>query len=356
VSALPSRRRLAAVALLAIPAIVLTTPGVAEAAPTTDRADAAAGWLARQLDDDSHVVVGAFGPDYGLTADTVLALSAAKDGRVAAGRATKALKRNVLAYTGFGDTSEYYAGAFAKLLNVAVARRTDPRTFGGSSRHNLVRQLRKLECGSDFRSDCAARDNGRFADKSQFGDFSNAFGQSLAILGLERATRRGVSTDAVRFLRRQQCDNGAFPQDFGTSACSGSVDGTGMAVQALVAVGTRKALAAARDGARWLARRQNPNGSLEADGVRNTNSTALAAQAFDAVGRERRAREARGFLRRLQVGCEGDRADRGKVEFSRSGAGDATRATAQAVPALAGVTLDQVDRSGSSRGRSRLAC
>src|SRR3954454_506706 len=44
------RRLLAAVTLLAVPAVLLATPGAADAATTHDRADAAGGWLGRQLD------------------------------------------------------------------------------------------------------------------------------------------------------------------------------------------------------------------------------------------------------------------------------------------------------------------
>ena len=350
------RRRLAAAALLLAPALVLATPGVAQAAPTRDRADAAAGWLGRQLDDETRVVVGSFGPDYGLTADTVLALDAAKVGRVAANRATSALKRNVPAYTGGGDATEYYAGAFAKLLVVAAAHGSDPRAFGRSARSDLVAQLQGLECGARGRTDCAAADRGRFSDISQYGDFSNTLTQSLAIIGLERTTRAGASRPAVRFLLGQQCDNGAFPEAFGAAVCAGSVDATGFAVQALVREGSVDALAAAESAGRWLARQQQRNGSFVGNGTRNANSTALAAQAFDALERATRAAKARSFLRSLQVGCAGAPERRGLVRYNRAGTGDPVRATAQAVPALARVTLADVSRDGSRRGLPRLAC
>lgn len=349
-------RLLAGATLLLAPLLVLTMPGAAEAAPTRDRADAAAGWLGRQLDAESRTIVGSFGPDYGLTADTVLALDAAKIGRVAATRATKALKRSVVAYTGGGDTAEYYAGAFAKLLVVAAAQGTDPRTFGQSARADLIEALLGLECGTRTRTDCLAADKGRFSDISQYGDFSNTITQSLALIGLDRATRPGASRAAVVFLTGQQCDNGAFPLSFGAATCTGSVDATGFAVQALVQDGSPVAVEAAAQAGRWLARRQNNNGSFTGNGVRNANSTALAAQAFDALDRERKAAKARRFLRSLQVGCDGDRADRGAVQYDRSGTGDPVRATAQAVPALARVTLDDVSRAGARKGLPRLAC
>jgi hypothetical protein len=348
---------LAVAALLTAPAVVLATPGTADAAETRNRADAAAGWLGRQLDADSHVAEGQFGPDYGLTADIVLALDAAKVGRGAAGRATRALKAHVLDYTGFGDVNEFYAGAFAKLLVVAAAQSADPTAFGAGPRKNLVAGLRALECGTRTRTDCPAADDGRFADRSSFGDFSNAFSQSLALIGLERATRRGPSRAAVTYLIGRQCGNGGFPESFGAATCTSSVDATGFAVQALTTVGGPAATAAADEAGRWLKRRQHDNGSFSGNGKRNSNSTALAAQALTAVGRTKAAAAARGFLRDLQVMCGGKAADRGLVRYARNDRStDPVRATSQAVPALARATLADIGNDGSTRGLPRLAC
>lgn len=349
-------RLLAAAAALLAPVVVLATPGAAEAAPTRDRADAGAGWLGRQLDPDSHLASSSFGPDYGLTADVVLALDAAKVGRRTARQATTALKRNVLAYTGFGNPNEYYAGPFAKLLVVAAAQGVDPRLFGHSARSDLVTQLQSLECGSRHRDDCAAADRGRFSDVSEFGDYSNTITQSLAVIGLERTTRAGASRAAAGFLIDAQCANGGFPESFHTATCTGSVDATGFAVQALVLDGSPAALVAAEDAGRWLARRQHRNGSFTGNGTRNANSTALAAQAFEVLDRAKRAAKARRFLRSLQAGCGAPADLRGSVRYSRADAGDRVRATAQAVPALARVTLDVVSNDGASRGLPRLAC
>jgi hypothetical protein len=327
-----------------VPSVIVATPSAASAATTQNRSDAAAGWLGRQLSSD-HLIVGAFGPDYGLTADVVLALDAASVGRPAATKATKALKVHVLDYTGFGDPSEFFAGSFAKLLNVAAAQGADPRAFGGSARHNLVRQLRNLETG-----------NGRFSDVSSFGDFSNTFSQSLALVGLERTTKNGPSTKAVRYLRNQQCAAGAFPQELSTAGCTPSVDATAFAVQALLSVSGRKAHAAAADGARWLVRHQHPNGSFTGNGTRNTNTTGLAAQALRAAGRDRAADDASAFLRSLQFGCGAKAADRGKIRYDKADSGDALRATAQAVPGFAGVPLNDISKPGARRGLPRLAC
>ena len=350
------RHAIVAAPLLVVPALVLSTPGTADAATTRDRADAAAGWLGRQLNPNSHVMEGQFGPDYGLTADTVIALDSAKVGRVAARQATYALTTNVLSYTGFGDPAEHYAGAYAKLLLVAVAQSIDPKAFGTGPRRNLVAGLRALQCGTAARTDCPAVDAGRFSDRSQYGDFSNAFGQSLGIIGLERGTKLGASPASVTFLLGQQCPNGGFPETFDDATCTSSVDATAFAVQALVTVGSTRARTAAADAGRFLLRRQKQNGSFIGNGVRNANTTALATQALTAVGRLKAAAEGQAFLRTLQVMCSGKPAQRGKVRYVKVGTGDTVRATSQAVPALAGSTLGEVAKDGSSADLPTLGC
>lgn len=349
------RLLLAGTALLAAASLVVGVPSLAGAASTTSRSDAAAGWLGRQLTDD-HVVTGQFGADYGLTADVVLALDSAKVGRRAARHATHALRRHLLDYTGFGDSSEFYAGSFAKLLNVAAAQHADPRHFGGSARHNLVAQLRRLECGTPARPSCPAADRGRFSDRSTYGDYSNTLTQSLALLGLDRTTRTGPSRASVVYLRRQQCAGGAFPLEISTAGCHASVDATGFAVQALLATGKRKARAAAMHGARWLKRHQAGNGSFSGNGTRNSNTTALAAQALRAAGRDAAADHAVSFIRSLQFGCGAKASNRGKVRYDRANSGDPLRATAQAVPALAGVGLADIAKAGGSLGLPTLRC
>jgi hypothetical protein len=344
----------AVVALAVVPALVVGTPGTANALstknPSSIDADDEASF------DGLHVVVGDFGPDYGLTADVVLALDSASVGKVAARKATKALKAHVLDYTGFGDPTEFYAGAFAKLLNVAAAQNADPRHFGGSSRNNLVHRLRFLECRQGLHPACPVSDYGRFRDISAFGDFSNTIGQSLALIGLERTTQEGPSKQSVTYLRHQQCTNGAFPLALSTIGCTASVDATAFAVQGLLASGRKKAMKAALDGAKWLKRQQNPNGSFTADGVRNANSTGLAGQALLAAGLDAAAAKANSFLRSLQVGCGGKAAYRGLVHFAKHSDGDPVRATSQAVPALAGVGLAEITKKGALHKLPTLRC
>jgi hypothetical protein len=352
-----SRRLLAAAAtLLVVPPLLVAVPAVASAATTTDRADAAAGWLGRQLSSKSDTVEGQFGPDYGLTADVVLALDSAGVGQAAASRATRALQAHVVDYTGFGDPNEFFAGSFAKLINVAVAQGANPRSFGSSARRDLVGQLRYLECGKGGRPACAPSDAGRYSDLSAFGDFSNTITQSLAVLGLERATKPGPSVASVVYLRAQQCSNGAFPLEISTAGCKPSVDATAFAVQALSEAGGKKAKAASTKAGAWLKRTQHGNGSFTGNGTRNANTTGLAAQALRAVGRDKAADEAMSFVRSLQLGCGTKPVNRGKVRYDKANSGDAVRATAQAVPALAGQTLAEVSKKGARRALPTLAC
>ncbi len=352
-----ARQVLAATAVaIVVPALLLASPGVADAASTRNRADAAAGWLGRQLSPATGLSTGQFGPDYGLSADIVLALDSAGVGQAVAGRTTRALAANVGAYTGFGAPSDFFAGAFAKLINVAVAQRVNPRRFGTSSRRDLVGHLRYLECGRGNRPACPAADTGRFSDQSSFGDFSNTITQSLALVALHRATRPGPSSPSVGYLLGQQCSNGAFPEALSTPGCTPSVDATAFAVQALHVVRGAKAEAAAVRAGRWLAQVQNRDGSFTSNKSRNTNTTGLAAQALRAIGRAQAAARAEAFLRSLQSGCGAAAANRGRVRYDKAGSGDAVRATAQAVPALARVTLADISRTGATRSLPTLAC
>jgi hypothetical protein len=261
----------------------------------------------------------------------------------------------VLDYTGAGDPSEFFAGSFAKLLVVAAASGTPANRFGTGTRHALAFQLRRLECDR-VAGPCGAGDSGRFSDRSEFGDFSNTITQSLAVLGLERATKAGPSAASVRYLRRQQCANGAFPLEISTAGCTASVDATAFAVQALLESGARPARLAARRGSAWLARVQHANGSFTGNGTQNTNTTGLAAQALAATGRVRAAADAVTFIETLQRGCGAAAGVRGQIRYDNANSGDAVRASAQAIPALAGVGLADVTATGALRGLPTLAC
>ena len=320
-------------------------------------------YLEQQLRLGGHVLSVDFGgtlyPDYGVTADAVLALAAAGTGQVEATLATQTLATHFVDYTGFGDPTEVYAGSVAKLLNVAVAQGVDPTAFGGV---DLVATLGGLE-----------QPSGRFSDVTKYGDASNTFGQSLALIGLHRAGGT-VSATATDYLLAQQCPGGGFQLYMADAGCTDDAnadpDATAMAVQALIAVGGHGA--AANAGLDYLATRQAAGGGVGGGGPQtaaNANSTGLAGQAFLAGGRTTQARAAVTFLTGLQYGCALPAAVRGGIAYDRAtydakvAAGTSAvptdpdrRSTSQALLALAGVPLGSVTSAGATAEAPALAC
>ena len=337
---------LAAAAAALVPLAGTATAAPAAAPRTVLPDDAAAGWLARQLVDGDHLETSFGGtsfPDQGLTIDGVLAFSAAKVAGSAASAATAWLARpdNIDAYTG-GGAEESYAGPTAKLMLLAEVRGANPRSFGGVDLRSRLLDL--------------LTPSGRFSDRSAFGDFSNAFGQSYAIVALTR--NGGAPASAVTFLTGRQCADGGFPVDFATLPCVGDVDATALVAQALRSAGRT---AAANRAAAWLVSEQQSGGGFAAGdgtGTANANSTGVAGQALADSGRVVPAVRAGLFLARLQVRCSGPVADRGAIPFDRSGfdPATATRATAQAVLGLTGVGLSRLSAAGSQPGAPVLAC
>ncbi|MFB6888598.1 prenyltransferase/squalene oxidase repeat-containing protein [Kitasatospora sp. NPDC056327] len=349
----PLRRTLG---LLATPALAFATAlpaaTAAHATPATGSSStirpdaAAAGWLARQLVDGDHfesVFDDTAYPDQGLTIDAVLAFAAARSSDGAAARATAWLAEpGVLAgYLGDG-TTEAYAGATAKLLLAAEVRGEDPTAFGGV---DLPARLRSLRTPS-----------GRFSDRSQWGDYSNAFGQSLALIALHR-TPGGAPAAAVDFLAGSQCADGGFPVSFGQATCTADADATALAVQALAATG-RPAKAAS--GLGWLTAHQNADGGFAAAGATtsNANTTGLATQALLSNARFGAGLKGWSRLVKFQQRCDADPAVRGAIAYDASGfnPGTGTRATAQAVLGLAGTPLATLSAAGARPDAPTLAC
>jgi len=238
------------VALLTSTAVGVSTAwaGSVPASSTVGPAKAAAGWLARQMTNGDHFEA-TFGdqsfPDQGLTIDAILAFAASKSSGDNASRATAWLAQpDILAgYIGDGGT-ESYAGATAKAALAAQVRGLDPTHFGGV---DLIARLRALQAPS-----------GQFVDRSAFGEFSNVFGQSLAVIALQR-TAAGSPAAAASFLASTECADGGFPERFNQTPCVSTVDSTSFAVQALKAA--NRPLPAAR-GLQWLVSVQNANGGF----------------------------------------------------------------------------------------------
>lgn len=331
-------------AALALSTTVFAVPAAASSPPTLNRADAAAGWLARQLVDGERFEVvfdGVAYPDQGLTIDAILAFAAAKVAGTDAAKATTWLARPEILTGYIGDGTEAYAGATAKLALAVQVRGGNPAAFGGV---NLVTRLRGLQAPS-----------GRFSDRSAFGDYSNTFTQAFALLALDR-TATGAPAAGATFLVGTRCADGGFPLYFAQPTCVSDVDATALAVQALLAVDRPADAATAVS---WLLTRQAGDGSFtDGAGVTNANSTGLAAQALHAAGRPVAWLKARGFLLGLQVRCAGAVADRGAVAYTAGGFDPATavRATAQAVPGITGAGLATLTAAGSRPAAPVLAC
>ena len=349
----PGRRLRSLLATAGLVATAVAVPVTASAtdaqATTNDRADAATGWLARQLVDGDHFEVDFGGqkfPDQGLTIDAIFAFASAKSSGTNSAKAAAWLARPeiISGYAGDGAT-ESYAGATAKLTLAAQVRGTNPATFGGV---NLPARLRALITPS-----------GRVSDKSAFGDFSNAFSQSLAIIALKR-TPGGVPARVVNFAVGTQCADGGFPIVLDASPCVSDTDATATVVQALLAAGRRTD---ADEGLAWLASKQQRNGGLSStDGdpaiAPNSNTTGVAGQAFKAGGRYANAVRAGVFVLLRQQGCTKPLANRGAIAFDTSGFDPETapRATAQAVLALGGADLAHLSAAGSRPEAFTLRC
>lgn len=319
-------------------------PAFASKAAVPTRGQAASGWLARQMVDRSHFVTvlsGASFPNQGETIDALLAFAATKSSNGYGARAIRWLERPSVLSNYIGSGTESYAGATAKVALAAEVRGINPARFG---KVNLISRLARLLTKS-----------GRYSDHSKFGDFSNAFSQSLAVIALSR--HGGAPAKAVRFLISSECRNGGFPLNFGQKTCASDTDSTAIDVQALLAVGRR---AAAVRGLTWLRHVQRSNGGFDASGATapNANSTGLAGEAFAAARWNRNAALAAKFLRSLQVGCSAQRWKRGAMAYQSTGfvKSSAIDATAQGILGLADVSLAHISARGSRYGDPRLAC
>ncbi len=343
---MPHFRARAAVFLLALVlgCTAANVPAFASKAAVPTRGQAASGWLARQMVHGSHFVTvfsGVSYPAQGETIDALLAFAATKSANAYGARAIAWLEQPSVLSNYIGSGTESYAGATAKVALAAEVRGINPARFG---KVNLISRLDKLLARS-----------GRYSDHSKFGDFSNAFSQSLAIIALGR--RGGAPAKAVSFLISSECRNGGFPLDFGQKKCVSDADSTAMDVQALLAARRR---APAVRGLTWLKRVQLSNGGFKSSGGTepNANSTGLAGEAFADARWYRNAALAARFLRSLQVGCSAKPWKRGAIAYDSTGFVKSTAidATAQGILGLADLSLASITARDSSSRAPWLAC
>lgn len=348
----------AALALGTAPAHASPDPASAAVAAKPTKAKLAAAWEASQVGANGQVTNQQFGvTDWGLTIDTGLGLIAVGGHRAKVERIASAVKRNYFDVYATDGRNARYAGPFAKTLLFADVIGANVKRFGG---HNVRAELVDRMAG-----DGAGFEAGRVRDKSRFGDFSNTFAQSYAVLGMARTG--GVPQAMVDYLVKQQCSDGYFRlsevvgETCDDSGSAADVDATALAVQALLAAkdDAMVDLATIDAAASWLRQAQRDNGGFSGGTSTpsvNSNSTGLAAQALNALGFDRPAAQAGDFVETLQLtkaNTEGRaRNDIGAIAYDKAGLKDGLkngiqklerdqfrRATAQAVFAFAPKSL-----------------
>ena len=337
---------------------LLMIPALAAPSSAAEPASLSGSWLARQLATGA-VHNDQFGmDDYGLTADTALALKAVGGHKKALKKTRKVLAAHVNSWTTGVDfgSDDVYAGSVAKAAVLAKTLGANPRSFGGV---NLVKRLNALVTPS-------GRAKGRIHDRGS-SDYANTIGQAYAARALS-AAHSPRARSVVRFLVAQQCSKGYFRLTFAPSTAPsqkcvsgdhvGSApdpDATALAVLSLHTIKhpSAKVRTSITKATRWLKRQQRRNGSFVGGPTTaqpNANSTGLAGTALGTVGACKQARKAAHWVKRLQVRGKvtGPLAhQRGAIAYDRTAlttarsAGITTasqdqwrRATAQAAPAL----------------------
>jgi hypothetical protein len=335
--------------------------------PTTDPLQAAAGWLANQFEDSTHLPApsgdhfdskfgSSYFPSYGTNADVIFGLAAAGAGKDKMTTALGYLATNLDAYADISAAAGGpYDGSIAKVALAAQVAGSDATAFGGS---NLLAQLKADECTAatvpyDQFGDTVCAAPG--AAKNIFSSVS----ESLAILTEARAG--GIYTPsaaAVTYIDSLQCPSGGFSG--GITACVAGdedIDATSYAIMALsLLTGQATHLANA---VTWLHGQQNPAGYWVTQSVPNVNSTGLAVAALKPQSVN--VASARSWLLSQQVAAGAP----GAGAFKYAGAFTATTtsafspsilATAQALGGLIdGASLATVSATGATSGTSAFA-
>lgn len=341
------RRRAVATACAAILATVtaafVALPGAGAQVEATP-AEAAGSWLADQLVDGERFEYTGFpGTDYGLTADTVVALAAAGvsddfGADAAAFLGTSAATDGYITSDGFGVVG---SGALAKLSIVAQTRGLDATNWGEDG-VDLIQELLDLEDG-----------NGRFVDDPDFGNDFKVFSHSFAIVALARQAGVDPSDASVDLLLTSQCTDGGFSGTLDPATCTSTVDATATALMALLATDRAADADEIDDALAYLVDLQGADGNLG-----NANATGLATYVLRVAGESAAADAGVEFLLGLQIGCDGPEADRGAVDVDGGAfdAASAPRATAQAIMGLTGDGYIGASATGATADQPRFDC
>lgn len=332
--------------------LLLSAPAGAAHFPAADDSvvKAAASYLAGTLNDAGLVTIGGGSvtpdgviidqhesPDYGRSLDAALALLAAGTEDNVLRRTLTSVEdsRAVTGYTGAGVGGFGAAAvvAAAKLALVVDLTGGDPTSVGGV---DLLAYLLSL-----------AQPDGRFDERSDFGNYPTMYGHAFALLALDTAGRTPAEP-LVQALLDAQCADGSFPETYEPidgSVCTGGLEITGLVLQALAAL-DRAGDRPATEAVAWLLPQQQPDGGFgtaDSDGfirVSRGQVTGAAVLGLNAVGRSNAAAVA--WLA-TQQNPDGGLDDSAEV-FSNQGV------TLAALPALAGTTFQH-----SARVVARLA-
>jgi hypothetical protein len=285
-------------------AIVLTPVTASAAVDEGSPAGRAADWIAREYQaPDSEIAL--FGT--GTLIDAMVSLAATGTESGVALDMLEDLRSAAPDYVGAGAT--FNPGSAGKTIHVLEVYGEDVAGFVGSDVEAELRASMQL----------SGDEAGRFGE-------ALVFEQATAILGLA-LTDDGVPPEAVAYLATQQCDNGEFTFD-GACPGPGDADTTGIAALALVAGGD---VTVSADAVSWLLSIQLGDGSIPGYGTPNTNSTAAAAQAFQAAGEQAAAEAAAGFLAGMQFPDDAPQADAGGLKWLATDTTANTFATVQGV-------------------------
>jgi hypothetical protein len=315
----PMTRSLVATLLALTLIVTFTAPALAG-----DPVETGLAYLAAQQQPDGGFTNGfSEGSDLGTTCDAVLAIAAA--GRDASSYRSSQ-DRSPLDYLAaqVSGAAVDTVGLRSKVTLALLAVGQDPAAFAG---HNLLAELE------------AAYDEAT----GSYG--STVFDQALAMLALFNASR-AIPNGAAEYLLANQTTDGAWALFGGTAAETGDTNTTALAIQALLVTGRRDDIGAAFA---YLQRVQNVDGgfpyqSPSAYGTdTDANSTAYVLQALLAAGEPLGnwapgGTDPAGALAALYDPSSGGFFWQAAFAFPN------VLATAQAIPALLGVTYVELPR------------
>lgn len=295
------RRMSTIIAILVLCASVsIAGPAAADNGDDSEPVDMAAEWMGTSLDAGlMHFPDTGNGEfdDYGMSLDVFLALDAADVDADSRSSIIDSVSAQMDEYTSNPDDKDgksVYAGPTGKALVAAQAAGEDPHNFG---RLDVVERM-----------ESAVGSNGKIADKTDGDDTANISGQAYAVDGLAEAGS-DKAADAGEFLTGQQCDSGAFTQDFDGECDEPNLDSTAMVAIALndaSEAGLDNVDDALEEAVQWLADQQADNGAFgDPDMGENANSTGLAAHALALAGKDesaqKAAQKAAQWIAKLQV-------------------------------------------------------